>query len=207
MRRPGALSTAARLTMLGETVTALRLTPASLLSGERIPRVLVSVAAEVFPECDAVWATMRDDEYTSILDAEGHRLAASLSFDSGTRETNGGPRRATLVLYRTRYEFDTVDDVLLRVLITTVSAAIDAARYRWQTENLHHAIASRAEIEQAKGMIMAMRGSSADDAFQMLVEQSQLTNTKLALIARDIVDIVARDGEASRRHDQASTNG
>jgi GAF domain-containing protein len=59
-------------------------------------------------------------------------------------------------------------------------------------EQLSESIASRAVIEQAKGVIMGSMRCGADEAFDFLVKQSQHTNTKLRTVAQDIVDDVTR---------------
>jgi AmiR/NasT family two-component response regulator len=61
------------------------------------------------------------------------------------------------------------------------SSAADAAR------NLQHAMEHRAEIEQAKGVIMGSAGCDADEAFHLLVQQSQHENRKLRDIAQEVV--------------------
>jgi AmiR/NasT family two-component response regulator len=50
------------------------------------------------------------------------------------------------------------------------------------------ALASRAEIEQAKGVLMAVHGITAEEAFGKLVTQSQHTNTKLIVVARKLLE-------------------
>jgi PAS domain S-box-containing protein len=50
---------------------------------------------------------------------------------------------------------------------------------------------ARAEIEQAKGLLMAAYGISADHAFDILVWRSQETNVKVRLLARRFVDAMA----------------
>jgi transcriptional regulator with GAF, ATPase, and Fis domain len=52
---------------------------------------------------------------------------------------------------------------------------------------LQEAMRSRAVIEQAKGIVMAHQGVSADDAFRRLAKQSQDTNTRLRELAARIV--------------------
>ena len=52
---------------------------------------------------------------------------------------------------------------------------------------LQTAIESRAQIEQAKGILMASRRCTAEEAFQMLVQASQRNNEKLRDIAARIV--------------------
>lgn len=53
---------------------------------------------------------------------------------------------------------------------------------------LQEAMKSRALIEQAKGMLMALHGISADRAFEVLVEQSQSRNIRVATIALEVVE-------------------
>jgi GAF domain-containing protein len=55
------------------------------------------------------------------------------------------------------------------------------------SEHLQTAMESRAVIEQAKGIIMASAGCSADQAFKILRDQSQAENVKLRDIAADLV--------------------
>lgn len=54
-------------------------------------------------------------------------------------------------------------------------------------EQLEHAMASRAAIEQAKGLIMGQRRCGPDEAFAILSQASQRTNRKLRDIAADVV--------------------
>ena len=57
------------------------------------------------------------------------------------------------------------------------------------TAQLHEAMASRAVIEQAKGMLMAQnRGLTPDEAFVLLRSVSQRENLKLRDVARRIVE-------------------
>jgi GAF domain-containing protein len=54
-------------------------------------------------------------------------------------------------------------------------------------EQLETAMASRAVIEQAKGVLIGREGYSPDEAFTALVKQSQRENRKLRAIAEDLV--------------------
>jgi AmiR/NasT family two-component response regulator len=54
---------------------------------------------------------------------------------------------------------------------------------------------SRPEIDQAKGILMARFGYSADEAFQHLVTVSQKRNVKLRDIAGDVVAMVQKGGD------------
>ena len=65
------------------------------------------------------------------------------------------------------------------------------ARSYWNalelSQNLQTAMAHRAEIEQAKGVIIGATGATADEAFDVLVKQSQHENRKLRDIAIELV--------------------
>lgn len=61
-------------------------------------------------------------------------------------------------------------------------------RHRDLSEGLRDAMASRAVIEQAKGMLMAQQTCSADAAFELLVNASQRENRKLRDVAHGLVD-------------------
>jgi GAF domain-containing protein len=58
---------------------------------------------------------------------------------------------------------------------------------RAKAEQLEAALSSRAVIEQAKGIIMSTMRCGADEAFQLLVKQSQQQNRKLREVAEEIV--------------------
>jgi GAF domain-containing protein len=81
-----------------------------------------------------------------------------------------------------------------------VHAAIVLANARayWnaheKAEQLQQAITTRAVIEQAKGIVMSSMRCSPDDAFKVLVTQSQQQNRKLRDVAEEVVRL------ATRRH-------
>lgn len=56
-----------------------------------------------------------------------------------------------------------------------------------EATTIAEAMASRASIEQAKGVIMAATGCSPDDAFDLLRQQSQNENRKLRDIAAEVI--------------------
>ena len=53
---------------------------------------------------------------------------------------------------------------------------------------LSESIKTREIIEQAKGIIIAPKRCSADEAFNILKQKSQATNTKVRTIAQELVD-------------------
>jgi hypothetical protein len=66
----------------------------------------------------------------------------------------------------------------------------DETRQEVLDEALPDVLESRAVIEQAKGMLMAVYRISADQAFHILQWRSQETNTKLRLLAKQLVSEV-----------------
>ncbi|MGH8994044.1 MAG: ANTAR domain-containing protein [Acidimicrobiia bacterium] len=69
-------------------------------------------------------------------------------------------------------------------------ACVNAEVY-WRTygvtENLREALESRDVIGQAKGILMARRGCSPDDAFEALRKVSMRRNVKLRVVADEVV--------------------
>jgi GAF domain-containing protein len=77
------------------------------------------------------------------------------------------------------------------LLVVAVGAVLEAAEDRRSmralSENLERALESRAVIEQAKGIVMAHVGGTADDAFARLVALSSRRNVKLRELAARVV--------------------
>ncbi|QNG20225.1 GAF and ANTAR domain-containing protein [Rhodococcus triatomae] len=92
--------------------------------------------------------------------------------------------------------FDAIDAQIIDILTSSASSAIgDFSRYQSAVEvadKIRAAIAHRAPVEQAKGILMSSLGIDADAAFFVLRRQSQSTNRKLREIAAEIVDNAAR---------------
>jgi GAF domain-containing protein len=64
-------------------------------------------------------------------------------------------------------------------------------------ENMRRAMATRAVIEQAKGIVMRDRHCSADEAFDVLVRMSQRSHVKLREVAKRVVDHVTAESDDS----------
>ncbi|WAL66893.1 GAF and ANTAR domain-containing protein [Amycolatopsis cynarae] len=117
--------------------------------------------------------------------------AGVMSFLSAPLRVNAGNSGA-INCYSTRPGgFADLDARLLNLYTVTVSAACRShLRYleaRALAEGLRSALDSRAVIEQAKGILMAARGLTADEAFTVLVRQSQRENLKLRTVAERFV--------------------
>ena len=88
--------------------------------------------------------------------------------------------------------FSSEDVSLAELLAAQAGVAMQVAasffRHRDLATQLQQALASRARIEQAKGVLMAERGCSEDEAFRLLVELSQSSNRKLREVAEALVE-------------------
>jgi AmiR/NasT family two-component response regulator len=63
----------------------------------------------------------------------------------------------------------------------------EVARLHEEIANLRRALETREQIGQAVGILMVTACCGPDDAFRLLVSESQHTNRKLVDIARDLV--------------------
>ncbi|WP_103338511.1 GAF and ANTAR domain-containing protein [Amycolatopsis sp. CA-126428] len=125
-------------------------------------------------------------EFTAAADAVtvGSCLSAPLFIDQRYQ--------GSLNLYGTGNEgFGTLDAALLELYTTAAEAGLRSA-HRFQAaqatiDQLKTALDSRAVIDQAKGILMALHRISADKAFDLLVERSQQQNVKLRNVAERFV--------------------
>jgi GAF domain-containing protein len=140
----------------------------------RIVRVGVEAAAERWPDFAA--------------DARAHDIR---SFLAGPLTLNGKGIGAINLYSRSADGFGGLDDALIGVFAAQATVALANAKvYREAvqlSQQLEIAIASRAVIEQAKGVLMARHGIDADTAFDRLRDSSQRRNQKLRDVAAEVV--------------------
>lgn len=147
-------------------------------TSRQVVRVSVPEAADIWPKFTAVAGEA----------AVGSYLSAPLFID---HEYQG-----SLNLYGlAEHGFGKVDAALLELYTTAAEAALRSAQRYLQAQErvaqLRAALVHRAVIDQAKGVLMAVRRCSAEEAFALLVEKSQQENVKLRVLAeRFITDIV-----------------
>jgi GAF domain-containing protein len=103
-----------------------------------------------------------------------------------------GRRYGALNLYGYQpHAFDQTDLVIVRMAAQraadALSAAVQLAGARAVAGQMEQAMASRAVIEQAKGVLMARHGIDETVAFELLRRQSQEQNTKLRILAAQVV--------------------
>lgn len=142
---------------------------------------------------DNVPADTRWPIFASKGPAAGLLSALALPLQQGT-DTIG-----VVNLYaRTEAAFGPRDVRIAGLFAAAVSAVVQDVRERDSLrrlgQQLEAALESRAEIDQAKGIIMARHGCSADEAFARLVSVSRNTNTKLSALSARLVRAAQRPG-------------
>jgi len=151
----------------------------------KIVRVDVDPAKDLWPEFNESARRLGIGSY----------LAAPLTVDAGLAGALNlfgfGP-----------HGFREAEEKLLELYSTVVETTLRATRRylhaRELTTQLQGALATRSQIDQAKGILMAAHGISADEAFQKLVEQSQRENEKLHAVAARFVAEASRNAVASQ---------
>ncbi len=151
--------------------------------------------------CLDSWRTGRIIRLDDIADAaEVYPLFAQAAQDHGVHSSLSLPLLAgdeavgALNLYaRVPAGFSEEDEATGQVLASAAAIVLVNASAYWQaaqlSEQLNHAMQSRAVIEQAKGILMARSPQlTADEAFDVLRKASQRENVKLRDIAQRIVD-------------------
>ena len=147
-------------------------------------RVHVDAVAERWPQFAANVAGMGVHSY----------LSAPMSIDDR--------HLGALNIYsRNSHGFEDIDEVLVQLFTTAIEAAVRITRRaetaETELDGLITAMRTRADIDQAKGIIMAVRGVSADEAFALLAEKSQNTNVKLNALAAEMIRSISSDPTSS----------
>ncbi|MEU5950764.1 ANTAR domain-containing protein [Streptomyces sp. NPDC047525] len=65
--------------------------------------------------------------------------------------------------------------------------AAEIKALRTEVNDLHRALESHPAIDQARGMLMSLGPCTADEAWGILVEVSQNSNTKLRAVAEELI--------------------
>jgi GAF domain-containing protein len=120
--------------------------------------------------------------------AREHEVGSSLSVPVTLPE----PIRAGLNLYsRQKAAFSDADVELARTLAAYAAVALANIHLfesqKRVAQHLERALESRGVIDQAKGILMAQRRCTADEAFDALVKLSQHSNRKLRDVAEQLV--------------------
>ncbi len=150
----------------------------------------------VVPTTKLLLSHKHPEDRAHVRDLLDHALHSRESFSSRHRfvDTGGAVHDAIVVADRI------VDDegavVGTAGYYIDLTATIDETRFETRQEVLDEALPdlfeNRAAIEQAKGVLMAVYRVSADQAFRVLQWRSQESNTKLRVLAKQLVDEVVK---------------
>jgi GAF domain-containing protein len=130
---------------------------------------------------------------------------SALAEDRGIRSTicmpipPQGPAIGTLSLYSTVGSgLTTVHEMAAAVFAAQCALAVAAqdARERAKAiaDQMEEALAARAQVDQAKGIVMSIRHCTAEEAQRLLVERSERANRSLDEVAAEILATVRRQG-------------
>jgi GAF domain-containing protein len=145
-----------------------------------------SARAEIY----RVDSTTDDGRWPAFRAAcRAHGIASTASFPIEIDSV----RHGALNLYAITVDAFSGDEIHLGRSFAAQAAVVMAyARSYWNAKtasgHLEAALAHRAEIEQAKGIIIGATGATPDAAFEVLVKQSQHENRKLRDVAIDLVN-------------------
>ncbi len=151
-------------------------------------------------------AALQRTPLRSIIDEELHRwpefvraaqragVRASLSVPLLIAGVDGEQELAgSLNIYsHTATAFDSFDAALMRLYSVAAGQAIGNSS-RWQkaretVTQLETALLSRSDIDMAKGALIALHGCEPDEAFAILVDESQRRNVKVRDVALELLD-------------------
>jgi GAF domain-containing protein len=203
--------TAAKAILDADAVTVSVVTPQQPRTAAATDHLLVDVdekqysadrgpclqAARTLQAVRAVVGEHREEWPEFEAAAAEHDIRAYLSVPvilPATDRTQAQHLGSLNIYSHTAEAFDPFDEGLMRLFTTAASATISSAQ-RWQRsrehiQQLERALVSRAVIDQAKGILMAVHKCTPDEAFSMLVERSQHENVKLRDVAKNLLDSV-----------------
>ncbi|CCH79717.1 putative Response regulator with antiterminator output domain [Nostocoides japonicum T1-X7] len=128
------------------------------------------------------------------LERRWPRFAARASEETGVRSmlshrlsVEEGTIGALNVYSRETDAFTAADIEYARVFATHAAVALRASQVEEKAGQLENALRSNRRIGTAVGILMATRGLSEDDGFQVLRKASMDTNRKLADVADDVI--------------------
>ncbi|ROZ49716.1 ANTAR domain-containing protein [Rhodococcus sp. WS3] len=193
-----------------ETISGADMAGVTLLSESGVPRTAASTNKAVLdvdfeqyisgegPCLEAartrsvVRATVADSELrwpTFTANLRGAGVQSFLSAPIWIYDRHAG---ALNIYSRGAHGFSEVDALILRVYTTSIEGLLRVSREiefaKHEIAGLNTAMKSRATIEQAKGILMAIHGFGSERAFDVLVKESQRKQQKLHVIAEEIVE-------------------
>lgn len=151
---------------------------------------------EVTPTTELLLAHKHPDDRAEVADTLATTVRTGLPFSGRHRiiDTEGVVHHVLVVSDQMRDSTGAV--VGTAGFYIDVTDTVDEERQETIDETLPEMVAAREVIEQAKGALMLVYGISADQAFRVLIWRSQETNTKLRVLAEELVAALTDFGGA-----------
>lgn len=150
---------------------------------------------EVVPSAEVLAAHKHPDDAVQVDHVVREAVASREPFSSVHRILNAsGAVRTVAVVGRAELD-DDGEPVAVSGYFVDLTATQRSAGQAQATESIRAAAASRGTIEQAKGIVMAVRGCDADAAFGALREAGSRREARLRTVAEELVDAVAARSE------------
>lgn len=198
-----------RPTRTEQSLAALNQISLAVLRGERTPEtvsMVVCSACRVFDGESAALVTAPEDLHRAAMVTGGSHRAHYLASgpDQELRDRNlavvvplvcGRHSFGQLVITRTDLPFSTDDALAIETFASAAAQILAAGQERAQAESrmrevaaqLQTALDSRVIIEQAKGIIAAVRNIDVEDAFDRLRKHSRSHNANIHEVASAVV--------------------
>jgi PAS domain S-box-containing protein len=146
---------------------------------------------DVEPTTQLLLSHKHPDDRAHVQELLDHALQSEGSFSSRHRfiDTGGTVHDAIVVADRMLDESGAV--LGTEGYYIDLTQSFDETRQEVLDEALPDLFESRAAIEQAKGVLMAISRVSAEQAFRVLQWRSQETNVKLRALAKQLLDDMA----------------
>lgn len=103
------------------------------------------------------------------------------------------------LLYSADYILDGTTPVGVWGVVVDLTTSIHTDRHQLATEAVAASAVNRAVIEQAKGILMGRTGVTAEQAYELMSQQSQDTNRKVYAIAHEIIERATVRGKDQNR--------
>lgn len=142
----------------------------------------------VTPTTELLLAHKHPDDRRHVQELLDQALHSGGAFSSRHRFIDNNDREHTVLVLADRMLDDSGAVVGTEGYYVDLTATLHEVRRDALNNSLPDLFAARAEIEQAKGALMLVYGVGAEQAFELLQWRSQQTNTKLRLLAAQIVE-------------------
>lgn len=142
----------------------------------------------VIPTTELVLSHKHPDDRAHVQDLLDHALHSAESFSSRHRFLDTAGREHDAIVVGDRMFDDAGAVVGTEGYYIDLTDTFDEARQEILDETLPGLVEARAVIEQAKGVLMYVYRISAQQAFGLLQWRSQETNTKLRVLAAQLIN-------------------